>query len=154
MTKDSIALINGHEYKYKYNPDTKTMDYLGPVGDAPPLTEREFNLTVLFSGVPTVIANTKKGVVQLTPEPYSDRYYEIKMETSADLSPKDIFKMFKRARKVKRVRIKGMDKDVKRYKVGDVGDVEWWDEEEGLRMMVLKDEWPPVAKYIDEEMSW
>jgi hypothetical protein len=39
MTKESIALINGHEYKYRYNPETKLMDYLGPVGDAPPLTE-------------------------------------------------------------------------------------------------------------------
>jgi hypothetical protein len=42
MTKDSIALINGHEYKYRYNPDSRVMDYLGPVGDGPRLTEDQF----------------------------------------------------------------------------------------------------------------
>jgi hypothetical protein len=42
MSKDSIALINGHEYKYRYNPETKGMDYLGPVGEAPALTQEEF----------------------------------------------------------------------------------------------------------------
>jgi hypothetical protein len=42
MSKDSIAVINDHEYKYRYNPDTKQMDYRGPVGDAPPLTQEEF----------------------------------------------------------------------------------------------------------------
>jgi hypothetical protein len=42
MSKDSIAVINGHEYKYRYNSDTKLMDYLGPVGDAPALTQEQF----------------------------------------------------------------------------------------------------------------
>jgi hypothetical protein len=42
MSKDSIAVINGHEYKYRYNPETKGMDYLGPVGDAPPLSQEQF----------------------------------------------------------------------------------------------------------------
>jgi hypothetical protein len=42
MSKDSIAMINGHEYKYQYNPETKLMDYKGPVGDAPPLTQEQF----------------------------------------------------------------------------------------------------------------
>jgi hypothetical protein len=42
MSKESIALINGHEYKYRYNPETKLMDYLGPVGEAPSLTQEQF----------------------------------------------------------------------------------------------------------------
>jgi hypothetical protein len=42
MSKDSIALINGHEYKYRYNKESGGMDYLGPVGDAPAITQREF----------------------------------------------------------------------------------------------------------------
>jgi hypothetical protein len=42
MSKDSIAVINGHEYKYRWNSESKEMDYLGPVGDAPPLTQEEF----------------------------------------------------------------------------------------------------------------
>jgi hypothetical protein len=46
MSKDSIAVINGHEYKYRYNPETKSMDYLGPVGDAPPLTQEEFRMVI------------------------------------------------------------------------------------------------------------
>jgi hypothetical protein len=40
MSKDTIALINGHEYKYRWN--GSEMDYLGPVGDAPSLTESQF----------------------------------------------------------------------------------------------------------------
>jgi hypothetical protein len=47
MSKDSIAVINGHEYKYRYNPETKGMDYLGPVGDAPPLSQEEFQRLLL-----------------------------------------------------------------------------------------------------------
>jgi hypothetical protein len=46
MTKDSIALINGHEYKYRYNKETKEMDYLGPVGDAPSLSQSVFHRAV------------------------------------------------------------------------------------------------------------
>jgi hypothetical protein len=46
MTKDSIAVINGHEYKYRYNPESKQMDYLGPVGDAPTITQEQFRKTV------------------------------------------------------------------------------------------------------------
>jgi hypothetical protein len=42
MSKDSIAVINGHEYKYRWNGETKEMDYLGPVGDSPSLTETQF----------------------------------------------------------------------------------------------------------------
>jgi hypothetical protein len=47
MTKDTIAVINGHEYKYRYNPESKQMDYLGPVGeDAPPLSEEQFRVEI------------------------------------------------------------------------------------------------------------
>jgi hypothetical protein len=42
MPDYTIAIIDGHEYKYRYNPETKLMDYLGPVGDAPLLTQEEF----------------------------------------------------------------------------------------------------------------
>jgi hypothetical protein len=42
LVKDSIARISGHEYRYRWNPDSKTMDYLGPVGDAPSLSEDQF----------------------------------------------------------------------------------------------------------------
>jgi hypothetical protein len=42
MSKESIAVINGHEYKYRYNKDTGGMDYLGPLGEAPALTQEEF----------------------------------------------------------------------------------------------------------------
>jgi hypothetical protein len=52
MSKDSIAVINGHEYKYRYNPETKLMDYLGPVGeDAPPLSEAKFRELFKHEGV-------------------------------------------------------------------------------------------------------
>jgi hypothetical protein len=55
MPKDSIAVINGNEYKYRYNPETKLMDYRGPVGDSPPLTEAKFR--ELFRGPTEVTIN-------------------------------------------------------------------------------------------------
>jgi hypothetical protein len=42
MSKDSIALINGHEYKYRWNKESQQMDYLGPVGSSPALSREEF----------------------------------------------------------------------------------------------------------------
>jgi hypothetical protein len=39
---DSIVNISGHQYRYRYNPDTGKTEYKGPVGDAPALTEEEF----------------------------------------------------------------------------------------------------------------
>jgi hypothetical protein len=54
MSKDSIAVINGHEYKYKYNPESKQMDYLGPVGDAPPLTQERFREAMEESKEPSI----------------------------------------------------------------------------------------------------
>jgi hypothetical protein len=47
MSKDSIAVINGHEYKYRWNSESKEMDYLGPVGDSPPLSESLFREAML-----------------------------------------------------------------------------------------------------------
>jgi hypothetical protein len=44
VSKESIAVINGHEYKYRWNSDIKEMDYLGPVGDSPTLSEEELRL--------------------------------------------------------------------------------------------------------------
>jgi hypothetical protein len=40
MGKESIVKINGHQYRYEYQ-GGKTV-YLGPVGDAPTLSESEF----------------------------------------------------------------------------------------------------------------
>jgi hypothetical protein len=51
MSKDSIALINGHEYKYRWNPNSKQMDYLGPVGNAPTLSEEQFKIAMEQSRV-------------------------------------------------------------------------------------------------------
>jgi hypothetical protein len=39
---ETIAEINGNRYRYRYDPDTKSMTYLGPVGSTPPITEEEF----------------------------------------------------------------------------------------------------------------
>jgi hypothetical protein len=43
MSEGSIVVINGHEYKYRWNKEAGRMDYLGPVGEAPPLTQEELN---------------------------------------------------------------------------------------------------------------
>jgi hypothetical protein len=42
MVKDVIVDISGNRYRYSYNPETKRTEYRGPVGDAPPISEREF----------------------------------------------------------------------------------------------------------------
>lgn len=51
MGEDSVVENppnSGNFYRYRYNPDTKAMDYLGPVGQAPTLTEEEFQKWALF----------------------------------------------------------------------------------------------------------
>jgi hypothetical protein len=70
MSKDSIALINGHEYFYKYNPDTKQMDYKGPKGDAPPITEGKFR--ELFKEEIEVLGVKKSEVEGMTSEELYD----------------------------------------------------------------------------------
>jgi len=45
---ESIVTIGDHQYRYRYNQDTKSMDYMGPVGDAPPVNEVEFEKYLLF----------------------------------------------------------------------------------------------------------
>jgi hypothetical protein len=42
MSKESIVLINGHEYRYQWNPQSKAMEYLGPVGNAPSISQEQF----------------------------------------------------------------------------------------------------------------
>jgi hypothetical protein len=55
---ESVVEINGHQYRYVYNQDTKATEYLGPVGDAPPVGEAEFLSVILtmFGGLqlPTI----------------------------------------------------------------------------------------------------
>jgi hypothetical protein len=51
MTKESIATINGHDYRYRYNQETKLMDYLGPVGDAPSLSQEQFRKAMVQSKI-------------------------------------------------------------------------------------------------------
>jgi len=50
MSQESIVEINGHLYRYRYNDDTQKTDYIGPVGDAPGITEEEFNVVILTMG--------------------------------------------------------------------------------------------------------
>jgi hypothetical protein len=47
MSRDTIAVISGKEYRYRYNRDTKEMDYFGPVGEAPPITEEQFRMAMI-----------------------------------------------------------------------------------------------------------
>lgn len=42
MSQESVVEINGHQYRYQYNPDTGKTEYVGPVGDAPIISEAEF----------------------------------------------------------------------------------------------------------------
>lgn len=44
--KESIVEINGHQYRYGYDPDTQKTKYLGPVGDAPAISQAEFMLVI------------------------------------------------------------------------------------------------------------
>jgi len=39
--------INGHLYRYSYDPDTKQIIYDGPVGEGPALSEEEFGISIL-----------------------------------------------------------------------------------------------------------
>ena len=48
--KESVVSIGGHQYRYGYDPGTKSTEYLGPVGDAPELSERIFHL-ILVGGI-------------------------------------------------------------------------------------------------------
>jgi hypothetical protein len=40
--KDTVVNIKNGKYRYRYDPDTKTMNYLGPVGCSPEITEGHF----------------------------------------------------------------------------------------------------------------
>jgi hypothetical protein len=40
--KESVVDIKGHRYRYRYDPETKDTLYVGPVGDAPAISEGEF----------------------------------------------------------------------------------------------------------------
>jgi hypothetical protein len=40
--KENVTEINGHRYRYGYDPEQKKTVYLGPVSDGPALTEAEF----------------------------------------------------------------------------------------------------------------
>ena len=42
LMTETIVNIEGYQYRYQYNPDTQLTEYLGPVGDSPPLKESEF----------------------------------------------------------------------------------------------------------------
>ena len=42
MGQESIVIISGHQYRYEYDEETQTTKYLGPVGDAPEMTEEIF----------------------------------------------------------------------------------------------------------------
>ena len=42
MGKEHVVDIKGNRYRYTYDSTTKSMRYLGPVGDAPSMNEEEF----------------------------------------------------------------------------------------------------------------
>jgi hypothetical protein len=46
---ESIVEINGHFYRYEYEPESGKTLYKGPVGDAPALTQAEFERTIIPS---------------------------------------------------------------------------------------------------------
>ena len=39
---ETIAEINGNRYRYRYDPETQGMTYLGPVGSTSPISEADF----------------------------------------------------------------------------------------------------------------
>jgi hypothetical protein len=63
--KESIASIGGHQYRYAYDPSTKKTVYLGPVGDAPALSENELvnflRMGASLDGEPEMIEEYKHG---------------------------------------------------------------------------------------------
>lgn len=42
MGKESVVDISGHRYRYEYDEASQKTHYLGPVGDAPAMSEEEF----------------------------------------------------------------------------------------------------------------
>jgi hypothetical protein len=56
----SVAVINGFEYKYRWLPGQKKMEYLGPVGDAPSLTQEQFKEAIKKSKVETLASIATK----------------------------------------------------------------------------------------------
>lgn len=42
MGKESVVEIKSGKYRYVYNEQTRATEYLGPVGNSPPLSEAEF----------------------------------------------------------------------------------------------------------------
>jgi hypothetical protein len=46
---ESVVVINDNYYRYGYDPDTQKTHYLGPVGEAPQLSEEQFMAAVEFT---------------------------------------------------------------------------------------------------------
>jgi hypothetical protein len=49
---EHIVNIKGHRYRYAYDRATRKTQYLGPVGDAPPLSESDFHRTIITPSDP------------------------------------------------------------------------------------------------------
>jgi len=48
--RESRVNINGNMYRYRYNPETKATEYLGPVGGSSPLSEEDFLAMITIEG--------------------------------------------------------------------------------------------------------
>jgi len=166
---DNIVTINNNQYRYRYNPDTKATEYLGPVGDSPPISEEHF-LTVFDP--PTLIADTSRGVLEFTPTHFQDEeieadlsviegrpvndsdYYILNIVSQMDLPTNTIKKMMVKNRDVRRVtKVSGKqltkyDK-AEKYRVGDIGEVIWLSDGKGKVMLAKKIEWKAVALFLD-----
>lgn len=86
--KESIVDIEGHSYRYGYNESTQKTVYLGPVGDAPALTEEQFLQEIKFSedDIKFMEETTDEGIIFCVAESLDS---PIRPEDSID----DIIKM-------------------------------------------------------------
>jgi hypothetical protein len=48
MTEVEIPEGSGNFYKYRWNPESKQMDYLGPKGDAPSISQEDFRVALIM----------------------------------------------------------------------------------------------------------
>jgi GNAT superfamily N-acetyltransferase len=56
--KESVVDINGHQYRYRYDPASGKTIYVGPVGSAPAISEEDF--TAVMSSIQFVPAQKKE----------------------------------------------------------------------------------------------
>jgi hypothetical protein len=106
--RESVVEIpegSGNRYRYQYNPDVGATEYLGPVGESPPLAEAEFNVlmkartgrdiynTTIREGQGKWVPNFKPDGRQL----YETRLTVLALEPWGGREPSDILALVQRA---------------------------------------------------------